>query len=252
MAAKTPSRVRDRAVLTNGRVFIVVVGLLTTIGCGSDSPTSPGDGTVTLTGFVRETAPTEAVVIAGARVEIIDPQSGLLTGWFVMTDSRGAYEFPGLSGSLSFRATKDGYEGDAQRVHLLSERSLNFSLMPTARKPPPEPIVLGQTHKGNVSTFDPTCTGKFFALPCKRFALVVAFEKNLRAQLHWEGAHDLDLELWRDDTFVVASLTCQACGVGTSDETFTTSLSPGDYEVRVRVYEGSGTMPFDLMVSQAN
>ena len=121
IAAKATSRPSFDRVF-KCRLFLVVVALGTTVSCGGDSPTSPSGGstpdipspassTVTLTGFVRETAPTETVPVADARVEVIDPATGLLTGQFVLTDSRGFYRFPGLSGAVSFRASKDGYEG---------------------------------------------------------------------------------------------------------------------------------------------
>jgi hypothetical protein len=200
---------------------------------------------------VRETAPTETTPVADARVEVIDPESGLLTGRFVTTDSRGAYQFPGLSGGVSLRASKDGYEGDAKRIQLSQVSTLDFNLMPNSRKPSRETIVVGQTQAGSVGNSDPTCAGKFFVRPCQRYVLVVAAEETLRARLEWSGGHDLDLELWRDDTFVVASLTCQACGLGTSDETFTAHLMPGEYEVRAVLFQGSGTMPFNLIVSRA-
>ncbi len=264
MAARATLGVSVVTVSTKCRVFLGVVGLVTAVGCGGDSPTSPGapptpdtpnptSSIGTLTGFVRETAPTETVPVPGARVEVVDPASGLLTGKFVLTDSRGSYQFPGLSGAVSFRASKDGYEGDSKRVQLTQTSTLDFSLMPSSRKPPRETIVLGQTHTGAVGNSDATCAGKFFVRPCKRFALGVTSQESLRARLAWSGGHDLDLELWRDDTFVAASLTCQACGVGSSDETFTATLSPGEYEVRAVLFQGIGAViPFELTVSRAN
>jgi hypothetical protein len=185
-------------------------------------------------------------------VEIIDPESGLLTGRFVTTDSNGSYQFPALSGAVSFRASKNGYEGDPKRVQLAQTSMLNFSLMPTSRKPARETIAIGQTRTGTLGNSEPTCAGKFFVRPCKRFVIVVTSQETARARLEWSGGHDLDLELWRDDTFIVASLTCQSCGVGSSDETVTTTLSPGQYEVRAVLFEGVGATSFNLTVSQAN
>ena len=86
---------------------------------------SPTTGTLTLTGFVRETAPTDNVPVADARVDILDPATGSFTGRFVMTDARGAYRFPGLAGSITFRASKEGYEGDSDQIHLAETLTLD-------------------------------------------------------------------------------------------------------------------------------
>ena len=265
MPARTTSGKVNIAVLSRRRILVVIVGLLTTLGCGGDSqtlPTAPSTsdvvpsttGNLTLTGFVRETAPTDNVPVADARVEILDPATGSFTGRFVMTDARGAYRFPGLAGSISFRASKEGYEGDSKRIHLVETLTLDFNLMPTSRKPPRDTLVLGQTKTGTFGV-DPyvTCAGKFFTRPCKRFALsVTSSAATLQARLEWSGRHDLDLELWRDDTLVAASLTCQACGQGTSEEMLTVTLPPGEYEVRAVLFDGVGPTTFTLTVSQAN
>jgi hypothetical protein len=265
MLARTGyGRVGD-AVLAKRRIFVVIISVLTTLSCGGDSRTSPiapstsdaippTTGTLTVTGFVRETAPTDNVPVADARVDIIDPATGSLTGQFVMTDAGGAYRFPGLAGSITFRASKEGYEGDSDRIHLAQTLTLDFNLTPNSRKPPRDTLVLGQTQTGTFGV-DPyvTCAGKFFTRPCKRFVLAVTSSAaTLQARLEWSGSHDLDLELWRDDTLVVASLICQACGQGISEETFTTTLPPGEYEVRAVLFEGVGPTTFKLTVSQAH
>ena len=123
---------------------------------------------------------------------------------------------------MSFRASKDGFEGDSKRIHFNQTSTLDFNLAPNSRKPPRETLVLGQTQTGTFGV-DPyvTCAGNFFTRPCKRFALVISSAATLRARLEWVGGHDLDLELWRDDSLVALSLICQACGQGTSEETFT-------------------------------
>jgi hypothetical protein len=63
--------------------------------------------TVTLSGVVREVAPTEHPV-AGVRVDIV---AGPDTGKFVLSDPRGNYQFTGLSqGNISLTATMSGYQ----------------------------------------------------------------------------------------------------------------------------------------------
>jgi hypothetical protein len=232
---------------------LLVLGVLT-ISCGEDTPTTPSQSTsppssspqpsTALTGFVRETAPTETVPVAGARVEVLDAESGKLTGNFVLSDSRGFYEFPGLTGSISFRASKAGYEGDPDRIHLQLTRTLDFNIMPNSRKPPREHIAVGQSRTGSLGRSESTCGGMYFNLACKRFVLAIGTETLVSARLSWPSRHDLDLALWRDDEQVVYSATCQACGIGTSEETVTTTLSAGEYELRVTYFwdnDGSAT-----------
>jgi hypothetical protein len=151
---------------------------------------------------------------------------------------------------VSFRASKDGFEGDSKRIHFNQTSTLDFNLTPNSRKPPRETLVLGQTQTGTFGV-DPyvTCAGNFFTRPCKRFALVISSAATLRARLEWVGGHDLDLEPWRDDSLVASSLICQACGQGTSEETFTASLPAGEYEVRAVLFEGVGPTTFKLIVS---
>ncbi len=222
--------------------------LLIAIGCGSSSPTAPSPSftpvelpIVTLTGFVRETSPTDTVGIADARVEVFNVTTGIPTGLFVQTDASGFYQFPGLSGRVDLRASKEAYEGQS-RVAQLSvppgQRTLDFNLMPLSRRPPRETIVVGQMHTGTLSWSDPTCAGAYFILRCKRYRFTVSDAASFRLYLKWANLNDIDLELWRDDRLVEASLTCQACGIGAAEELLPTrTLPPGDYEVRVTGYE---------------
>ena len=222
--------------------------LLIAIGCGSNSPTtpapssspSPSPATVTLTGFVRETSPTDTVGIENARVEVFNVTTGIPTGIFVLADAGGFYQFPGISGlRVDLRASKEGYEAQSRVVQLATgQRTLDFNLMPLSRRPPRETIVVGQMHTGTLSWSDSTCAGMYFTLPCKRYAFTVSEAASFRLYLKWANLNDIDLELWRDSTLVEASLTCQACGIGAPEELLRTrTLLPGDYELRVTGYE---------------
>ena len=247
--------------------MVLGILMLAAIGCGSSSPSapsptpspspSPSPSGVTLTGFVRETSPTDTVGIENARVEVFNPATGIVTGNFVQTDSRGFYQFPGLASRVDLRASKEGYEGQSRVAQLATgQTTLDFNLMPLSRRPPRENIVVGQTHTGSISSMDPTCAGMYFILPCKRYAFTVGAAASFRAYLKWANLRDLDLELWRDDRLVTASLTCQACGVGTAEEVFTESLPPGNYELRVTWYwlgdttaQRAETTSYDLTVT---
>ena len=129
-----------------------------------------------------------------------------MTGIFALTDSRGFYEIPGLSGRVDLRASKDGYEGQSR----VAQMAAAFTVSNTA---------------------------------------------SFRAYLKWTNTFDLDLELWRDDALVAASLTCQSCGVGTAEESFTRTITPGDYELRVTWYyffDRDEITPYELTVTPAN
>ena len=235
--------------------------ILVAFGCGAESPSAPSPSTSsstsgTLTGFVRETSPTDTVVIPNARVEVFSAATGLLTGTFALTDSRGFYEIPGLSGRVDLRASKDGYEGQSKVAQMATgQRTLDFNLLPLARKPPRETLVVGQTYTGTIGRTDPMCTGMYFTLYCKRYAFTVSDAASFRAFLKWANSSDLDLELWRDDTLVAASLTCQSCGIGTAEESFLRTIQPGDYELRVTWYyffDRDEITPYELTVTRAN
>ncbi len=247
------------------RMPIAIIAVVL-VGCGGSTPSAPSgpppsspsgpppQPSVGLTGYVRETAPTETVPVANARVEVVDTSSGSLTGNFVLTDSSGFYRFPGLSGSVSFRASKDGYEGDPRRFHLAQIQSGDFTIMPISRKPARESISIGETRTGSVGAADATCGGMFFRLPCKRFVLTVGGPETLRVRLTWSTRHDVDLELWRGDALVKASLTCQSCGVGTSEEAFDVDISSGEYELRATYFlvNDGASAPFELIVTRSN
>ena len=243
-------------------VMLIVVSTLA-LGCGEDKPnipTQPG-GTPTptptpvpgpaLSGFVRNTF-TDAP-LDNARVEILDAASGTLSGIFVLTDASGRFNFFGISGSQSFRASREGYEGEPRRIFLSQTQTVTFGLMPLTSKPPRETILPGETKTGTVNGTDQTCGGLFFILPCKRFILIVSEGATLKMRLTWQGAHDVDLELWRDDTEVAKSFICQACVGGPREEEFTRFIPAGEYELRATLFEGTGSpAPFTLTVTRVN
>jgi hypothetical protein len=227
-------------------VALVVFSALA-VACGDKSPTEPTSPTRQLVGFVRDSETN--LPLQNARVELIDTTTGLFTGNFVLTDTSGRYTFPGLTGSQSFRASKDGYEGHGQRVHLALTLTLDFALIPLSSLPPRDTILLGETRTGTIGPGDPMCNGMFFRRPCKRFILIVNQGATLYAKLTWQGADDIDLELWVNDKLFDKSLTCQACGVGTSLEEFARFVPAGEYELRATLFEGLGSS-FTLSVTR--
>ena len=244
------------------RRLALLILVLVAAGCGGESPSSPSpspspaSSADTLSGFVRETSPTDTVVIPNARVDVFSAATGLLTGTFALTDPRGFYQIPGLSGRVDVRASKEGYEGQSKVAQMATgQRTVDFNLLPSSRRPPRETLVVGQTHTGTISRMDPMCTGMFFTLYCKRYAFTVSDAASFRMYLKWANTFDLDLELWREDTLVAASLTCQSCGLGTAEESITRTIPPGDYEVRVTWYyffDRDEITPYELAVTPAS
>ena len=243
----------------------LLVACALTSGCDNKSTTTPtptGTPTPTptptplptappLSGFVRDTF-TDAP-LANAKVEIVDAGSGQLTGNFVLTDAAGRYSFFGISGSQSFRASREGYEGEPRRLHLALTSTHTFNLVSVLNKPPRETILPAETKMGTVDGGDATCGGMFFVLPCKRFILVVSEGATLKVRLTWATAHDVDLELWRDDTLIDKSLICQACGLGSPIEEFTRFVPAGEYELRATLFAGTGSpASFSLSVTRVN
>jgi len=127
----------------------------------------------------------------------------------------------------------------------------DFRLVPLSSMPPRETILPGETKTGTVAFGDGMCNGLFFIRPCKRFILPVSEGATLKVRLTWQGTSDIDLELWRNDTLFDKSLTCQACGIGASEEEFTRFVPAGEYELRAVIFEGAGG-PFTMTVTRIN
>ena len=106
----------------------------------------------------------------------------------------------------------------------------------------PDPVT--DTYGGSLSADDATCSSRFSShdnKPCRRYTFATTRSGEIDATVSWTGGTDLDLELWRDSTILIASLPIAA---GT--DRVRTSGQPGSYEMRV-VYN-SGTAPTDYML----
>ena len=224
------------------------------LGCSgkSDTSTTPTPAGPTLAGLVRDSVTN--LPLANARIDLLNSFDHTPIGNFVLTDASGRYTFTSYSGVVSnqsFRASKEGYEGESRRLNVSQTPTADFGLMPVSSKPPRETILPGETKTGTVAFGDGMCNGLFFIRPCKRFILFVNEAATLKVRLTWQGTSDIDLELWLGDTLFDKSLTCQACGIGTSEEEFTRLVPAGEYELRAVIFEGTGG-PFTLSVTRIN
>ncbi len=105
------------------------VVLTLAISCGGDdsptSPAGPGTGqTYALSGVI--TGKSSGETLQGAHVEVVD---GRHAGKSDDTDSSGRYSISGLSGALSVRASKEGYEtSSAKSANMTANTTLDISL----------------------------------------------------------------------------------------------------------------------------
>lgn len=94
----------------------------------SATPTpTPASSTFTLSGNVRETAPSPTPPLIGARVEIVE---GAQVGQAVVTDSTGLYSFTGLTQqTLVLRVSIEGYEPETSAPVVVNAHTrLDFGL----------------------------------------------------------------------------------------------------------------------------
>jgi hypothetical protein len=124
------------------RHALLVVALLSAVGCGDGtsrspaSPTPPPTPTPTPTpppqtfsfsGTVSETAPTASTRIAGARVRIID---GANAGLTAMTDADGAFHLALQPGAFWIDTGAAGYVELSQFVTLSGDQKVTIGLDP--------------------------------------------------------------------------------------------------------------------------
>lgn len=124
------------------RHVLLVVALLSTVGCGDGARRSPGSPTPTPTatptptpqpqtfsfsGTVSETAPTTSTRIAGARVRIID---GPNAGQTAMTDANGAFQLALQPGAFWIDTGAAGYVELSQFITLNGDHKVAIGLDP--------------------------------------------------------------------------------------------------------------------------
>jgi hypothetical protein len=114
--------------------WLAAVAILSTIGCGGDSPTAPtpppptppAPVTFTLTGTVTSTT---GLAINGATVRIADSANA---GRSTTTAGGGTYSLASLTASgFTVNVTAPNYIGTSDGVTLTSNQTVNFRLAPT-------------------------------------------------------------------------------------------------------------------------
>ncbi len=195
--------------------------------------------TFTLSGTVRETAPTASVLVSGVTITI---QDGSFAGRTATTDTIGAYQIAGLTGSMNVVAAKTGYDTTAASVNLSSgNQTLNFSLNPTAQ-------TLDETFTGTINGGSDTCSDGTLTKACSIVILAIHNTGLVDATLTWTGgisSADLDLSLWRGSTVLLAkSATATA-----TEHVSATATSGSNYELHVTYSTGSVPVTYTLRVT---
>lgn len=100
------------------------------------TPMGPGVGFL-LRGVVTETAAEDNNPIGAVLVEIT---SGPSSGTSATTDALGRFTFPGLSGQLNLRFTREGFEPTGRTVNMIEDLFLTVTLDREEGPEPPGPV----------------------------------------------------------------------------------------------------------------
>lgn len=142
---------------------LLVVAVLATVSCGGEgskpvpavTPTPTPTPTVTLSGTVRETAPTQSTPIAGATVTII---TGPFVGKSATTDANGGFQLTLSPGDVNIVVRAVNYGEQYESVAVGENRAtVTFELDPVAQ-------TLTSTLSGTINGSE-TCPGSWDFLP---------------------------------------------------------------------------------------
>ncbi len=247
----------------------LVVAWMSSQSCGHGSPAAPTPSaapppsppaqTVTLSGTVSETAPTESTHLAGARVTVYDsPDIGRST----ITDANGAFQITGLRpGTLALSIQAAGFDEGKQAVALTENQVVAIQLDPVFQ--------IVTTDRSDAISGDDTCPGYWdYATvqatpasgshPCQvDYVLNVHHRGTFTAELTWTDRDAVpSIELYR-------SSGGQASGNGILLPGDSTHVSGGldahaQYIVRVRKFSNgggppaAGISPFTLRLTHPN
>ncbi len=232
--------------------FAALLLLVGAWGCGgaattptsptpSERPTpAPQPAMFSLVGTVAEASPTTIPGLSGARIEVAD---GPYSGQIATSDNAGAFRIDGISGPLTIRVSRDGYEPGSQRVDVIQNRTVSVALMPNRQD-------LEYTLTGTLTPADSTCSDGSYQKPCAIVALPVHYEGLLEADLDWTpgpGSMDVDLSLWKGAMYIAGSSQML------KQEHLQYILNAGTmYELHITYYSGSMPAQYTLRIRRPN
>lgn len=258
----------NRRVNVAGLHVALVVAWMSAQSCGHGSPTAPTPSaapppsppaqTVTLSGTVSETAPTESTHIAGARVTVFDSPD---IGRSAITDANGAFQITGLiPGTLALSVQAGGFVEGKQAVTLTENQVVAVQLDPVFQIVTTDrsDSISGDTCPGYWDYATVQATPTSASHPCRvDYVLNVHHRGTFTAEVTWtDGDTVPSIELYR-------SSGGQASGAGIRLAGDSTHVSGGldahtQYVVRVSKFSNgggppaAGISPFTLRLTHPN
>jgi hypothetical protein len=197
---------------------------------------------VTLTGRIRESAPTQITGIEGATIRVT---TGADAGHSAVTDYFGFYTIDGLTpGELTIGVSADGYVGTSERVAALADTTLNLYLTPVAR-------MMTHTSRGSIAATDGTCSDGVAERACRILTVPVHNAGPADAVLTWtsEGGADLDLTLFQTGQSTSLARSGNVGAGGQPEHVAIALAGAATYEFRVTWAGGSGAADYVLEVT---
>lgn len=228
---------------------LLVVAVLATVSCGGDgskavpavTPTPTPTPTVTLSGTVRETAPTQSTPIAGATVTII---TGPFVGKSATTDANGGFQLGLSPGDVNIvvRAVNYGELYDSVAVGE-NRATATFELDPVAQ-------TLTSTLNGTINGSQ-TCPGYWDGFlpsdPCKAdYVINVHHEGTLTSELTSfdPNTEPPFVQLYRANNGQPSSSIAVAVGANTPGQPISVPVEAhSQYVLQVRIFSSGGGPP---------
>ena len=176
-------------------LLVAAAGILMTACDKPEDPVGPVSTPVrpsfVVFGVVRDTA---GLPVSGATAEIVE---GRLQGLIRTSNDDGYFSFAGVSGLITIRVWKDGYERYAQTLVVTADVVLEIRLWSVEVIDEGEGIgemALGRTIRSAVPADGPPCDPVRWDAhaPCRRFSFTAPSSGQLTIRIWWAGGPPLD------------------------------------------------------------
>ena len=211
-------------------LLVAAAGILMTACDKPEDPVGPVSTPVrpsfVVFGVVRDTA---GLPVSGATAEIVE---GRFQGWIQISNDDGYFSFTGVSGLITIRVWKDGYERYVQTLVVTADLVLEISLSSVE---PIDELALGRTIRSNVPADAPPCdpVGWDAQAPCRRFLFTAPSSGELTIRIWWAGYPPLDATMMAPSGDYLAA----SAESGFEEIVMNAFVTAGEtYEVRVNSY----------------
>ncbi len=170
-------------------LLVATAGMLMTACDNPEDPVGPASAparpSFVVFGVVRDTA---GLPVSGAAAEIVE---GWFQGWTKISNDDGYFSFPGVSGPMTIRVRKDGYEYYVQTLVVTADLALEVTLSSVEVI---DEMALGRTIRSTVPEDAPPCDpiGWDALAPCRRFLFTAPSSGELSIRISWAGDPPLD------------------------------------------------------------